>query len=87
MRQQAILEGLLAGKPNAEIGAALGISAGGVKWHIGQALLETGLRGRRQLALWWKQQQETPAGCVHATGTAAELTSQDLTWISDVRIA
>jgi DNA-binding CsgD family transcriptional regulator len=52
-REQAILEALVAGRTNAEIGAALGISADGVKWYVSQLLNETGFGNRRELAGWW----------------------------------
>ena len=45
----------MAGRTNAEIGQALGISADGVKWYVGELLLETGLANRRELASWWSE--------------------------------
>ncbi len=52
-RQKAILEALVRGKSNAEIGEELGISSDGVKWHVSELLSETGLSDRQSLARWW----------------------------------
>ena len=54
-REQAVLDAILAGRTNAEIGLALGISIDGVKWYVGELLLETGLANRRELASWWSE--------------------------------
>ena len=56
-RQGAILDALIQGRTNAEIGRAVGISADGVKWYVSQFLLETGLTNRRELAGWWRERR------------------------------
>jgi DNA-binding CsgD family transcriptional regulator len=61
VRQGAILNALLEGRTNAEIGRDLGISAGGVKWYVSQFLLETGLSNRRELARWWRARSAVAA--------------------------
>ena len=60
-REQAILEALVAGKTNAEIGSALGISADGVKWYVSQLLSETGCGNRHELAGWWSSARDNAA--------------------------
>lgn len=45
-----VLEALRDGGTNAEIGARLGITADGVKFHISNMLSKLGLRNRRDLA-------------------------------------
>jgi hypothetical protein len=52
--QARILDGVARGLTNAEIAAETGISPDGVKWHVSRALAETGLEGRRALAVWWQ---------------------------------
>ena len=60
-RERAILEALVAGRTNAEIGATLGISADGVKWYVSQLLNETGFGNRRELAGWWTGARDSEA--------------------------
>src|SRR5437764_214070 len=60
-RERTILEALIAGKTNTEIGAALGISADGVKWYVSQLLGETGCGNRRELAGWWSAVRDSQA--------------------------
>jgi DNA-binding CsgD family transcriptional regulator len=64
-RERAILEALVAGRTNAEIGAGLGISADGVKWYVSQLLSETGCGNRRELAGWWADARESVAALEH----------------------
>ena len=60
-RERAILEALVAGSTNVEVGAGLGISADGVKWYVSQLLSETGCGNRRELAGWWSGTRDTDA--------------------------
>ena len=60
-REKAVLDGLVGGKTNAEIGAELGMSADGVKWYVSELLSETGFTNRRELAGWWAEPEETVA--------------------------
>jgi DNA-binding CsgD family transcriptional regulator/mannose-6-phosphate isomerase-like protein (cupin superfamily) len=52
--QRRLMPFLVAGRTNAEIAAALGLSPETVKWHISQALSVAGLQRRDQLADWWR---------------------------------
>lgn len=47
-----VLEALREGGTNAEIGARLGITADGVKFHVSNMLSKLGVRNRRELAAW-----------------------------------
>jgi DNA-binding CsgD family transcriptional regulator/quercetin dioxygenase-like cupin family protein len=47
--------GLLAGsRTNAQIAAALGLSAHTVKWHLSQVLSKLGMESRDEVADWWR---------------------------------
>jgi len=83
-REQAILEALVAGRTNAEIGAGLGISADGVKWYVSQLLSETGCGNRRELAGWWSDAREREAA-LELRGPTMVLDSAALkqTWSSE----
>src|SRR6185437_6415933 len=56
-RQRAVLELIAAGKTNAEIGEALGISLDGAKWHVTEILTRLQVQTREQAADWWRHEQ------------------------------
>ncbi|MFC7402621.1 response regulator [Citricoccus sp. GCM10030269] len=51
-REEDVLAQLAAGRTNTEIGAALHLSLGTVKTHIGGVLTKLGLRNRVEAAMW-----------------------------------
>lgn len=52
--EKAVVERLVQGLRNKEIGQQLNIGERTVKFHIGQVLLKTGLHDRHEVAAWWK---------------------------------
>jgi len=56
-RQRAVLQLIAAGKTNAEIGEALGISLDGAKWHVTEILTRLQVQTREQAADWWRHEQ------------------------------
>jgi DNA-binding CsgD family transcriptional regulator len=56
-RQKAVLDLIAAGKTNAEIGAALGISLDGAKWHVSEILTRLNVRTREQAAELWRRER------------------------------
>jgi DNA-binding CsgD family transcriptional regulator len=59
--QRRVLDGVAAGRTNAEIAAELGLSTETVKWHVAQLLAESGCEDRETLAAWWQRRREQPA--------------------------
>ncbi len=57
-RQRQVLDALVQGFTNSEIAGQLGISADGVKWHVGELLAETGREDRQALARWWQHERD-----------------------------
>ena len=58
-RQRQVLDLLVEGKSNAEIAAALGITADGAKWHVGELLAKTEVEDRHALAAWWAEERDS----------------------------
>src|SRR5262249_54025777 len=58
--QRRVLDGVAAGRTNAEIAAELGLSAETGKWHIAQLLAESGCEHRDALAAWWQRRRVPP---------------------------
>jgi predicted enzyme related to lactoylglutathione lyase/DNA-binding CsgD family transcriptional regulator len=54
--QRRVLDALVHGGSNAQIGRRLGLSFETVKWHISELLAETNLDDRKRLARWWLAQ-------------------------------
>ena len=83
-RQQAILDALVQGKTNSEIGGLLGISVDGVKWYVSELLQETGLTNRRELANWWTRREDEIAAALPFKGPTMLLQSELLnqSWMS-----
>ncbi len=57
-RQRRIAALIAAGRTNAEIGRALGVSSNTVKNHITQMFLRLRMTNRVQVAVWASQQDE-----------------------------
>lgn len=55
-RQRQVLSLLVARKTNAEIAAALGITAHGAKWHVGEILSKLQAGSREEAAEYWRRQ-------------------------------
>lgn len=53
-RQRQVLDLLVAGKTNAEIGAELGITLDGAKWNVSEILTKLGLSSREEAADYWR---------------------------------
>ena len=53
-RQQQVLSLVARGYTNARIGAELGITLDGAKWHVGEALGALGLNSRVEAGRWWR---------------------------------
>ncbi len=53
-RQREVLDLLVAGKTNAEIGEALGITLDGAKWNVSEILTKLGLDSREEAADYWR---------------------------------
>src|SRR5688572_15796626 len=53
-RQRQVLELLVAGKTNGEIGDALGITLDGAKWNVSEILGKLGLESREEAAEYWR---------------------------------
>lgn len=60
-RQRQVLRLIAAGKTNAEIGEALGISLDGAKWHVSEILAKLEVATREEAAEWWRQRQRPMA--------------------------
>ncbi len=56
-RQRQVLRLIAAGKTNAEIGEALGISLDGAKWHVSEILAKLGVDSREEAAAWWRARE------------------------------
>src|SRR5512140_213510 len=61
-RQREVLRLIAAGKTNAEIGEALGISLDGAKWHVSEILSKLDVATREEAAEWWRQHERPLAG-------------------------
>ncbi len=59
-RQREVLRLMAAGKTNAEIGAALGISLNGAKWHVSEILGNLGVSTREEAVAAWEAEQSFP---------------------------
>ncbi|NUL48732.1 response regulator transcription factor [Cellulosimicrobium funkei] len=59
-REEDVLAQLAAGRTNTEIGAALHLSLGTVKTHIGGVLSKLGLRNRVEAAMWAYETRRMP---------------------------
>jgi DNA-binding CsgD family transcriptional regulator len=79
VRQGLILDAILDGRTNAEIGRDLGISDSGVKWYVSQFLLETGLGNRRELARWWRDRSAS-AAAYHGPTMLSAAEALTLSW-------
>ena len=53
-RQREVLDLLVAGKTNGEIGETLGMTLDGAKWNVGEILGKLGLESREQAAEYWR---------------------------------
>jgi DNA-binding CsgD family transcriptional regulator/outer membrane lipoprotein-sorting protein len=53
-RQREVLDLLVAGKTNAEIGETLGITLDGAKWNVSEILTKLGLDSREDAADYWR---------------------------------
>lgn len=53
-RQIEVLRLIAAGKTNAEIDEALGISLDGAKWHVSEILAKLDVSTREEAAKWWR---------------------------------
>jgi DNA-binding CsgD family transcriptional regulator len=60
-RQRQVLDALVEGKSNVDIGQRLGITVDGAKWHVGELLAQTGCEDRQALARWWQERRERRA--------------------------
>jgi len=56
-QQRRVLDLLVAGKTNGEIGEALGISLDGAKYHVSAICDLVGVATREEAAEWWRQQR------------------------------
>jgi DNA-binding CsgD family transcriptional regulator len=54
-QQQRVVELIAAGKTNAEISQALGLSLDGAKWHVREVLAKLDVGTREEAAEWWRQ--------------------------------
>lgn len=61
LRQREVLALLAKGHTNGEIGEMLGISADGVKWHVGEILARLRVHSREEAAEWWLSERRTLA--------------------------
>lgn len=57
-RQREVLDLLARGHTNREIAEALGISANGAKWHVGELLTKFGVDAREELAERWRRERD-----------------------------
>jgi DNA-binding CsgD family transcriptional regulator len=78
-RQRTVLDLLVAGKTNAEIGDALGMSLDGAKWNVSEILTKLGLDSRERAAEYWRWRNR-PAAKAGALRGIASLGS--LKWIA-----
>lgn len=53
-RQREVLDLIVAGKTNAEIGEALGITLDGAKWNVSEILTKLGVESREEAAEYWR---------------------------------
>ena len=53
-RQRQVLDLLVAGRTNGEIGEALGITLDGAKWNVSEILGKLGLESREEAAEYWR---------------------------------
>lgn len=60
-RQRQVLDLIARGATNAQIGAALGISLDGAKWHVSEILSKLGVESREQAAEYWREHQRPAA--------------------------
>ncbi|MEO8540497.1 MAG: LuxR C-terminal-related transcriptional regulator [bacterium] len=65
VRQREVLDLLVAGKTNGEIGDSLGMSLDGAKWNVSEILGKLGLTSREEAAAYW-QWRSRPAGRLRA---------------------
>jgi DNA-binding CsgD family transcriptional regulator len=56
-RQREVLRLIAAGKTNAEIGEALGISLDGAKWHVSEILAKLDVATREEAGEWWRRRE------------------------------
>jgi DNA-binding CsgD family transcriptional regulator len=56
-RQRQVLRLIAAGKTNAEIGEALGISLDGAKWHVSEILARLDVQTREEAAEIWRRER------------------------------
>ncbi len=56
-RQREVLDLIVQGRTNAEIGERLGISLDGAKWHVSEILTRLGLETREQAAEYWRHER------------------------------
>lgn len=52
-REQEVMDQVILGLTNKEIGRKLFLSASTVKTHVSHVLLKTGCQNRTQAATWW----------------------------------
>ncbi len=68
-RQRQVLRLIAAGKTNAEIGEALGISLDGAKWHVSEILSKLDVATREEAAAWWTRREGLAARLVRVLRT------------------
>ncbi len=56
-RQREVAELVARGKTNAEIGAALGISLDGAKYHVSELMVRLNVQSREEIARYWSREQ------------------------------
>ena len=79
-RQREVLDLIVAGKTNAEIGETLGITLDGAKWNVSEILTKLGLDSREESADYWRWRNRGVRKLARATrgmvaGTALKVTA------------
>jgi len=60
-RQREVLDLLAAGRTNAQVADALGVSLDGAKWHVREILSILGVEGREDAAEYWRRHNGVPS--------------------------
>ncbi len=69
-RQRRVLDLLVAGKTNGEIGDELGMTLDGAKWNVSEILGKLGLDSREQAAEYWRWRKRTRVPLPNLRGLA-----------------
>ncbi len=76
-----MLDELREGGTNAEIGARLGITADGVKFHISNMLRKLGLQGRHELAAWRPEERRGRLRALFGIPAAIASVAKPVVWV------